>query len=297
MKIKLLFLLVLFSKILFSQVSGIVKDSLTQKPIPYVNIWLVNQNTGTTSDTNGRFHLPETASSAVLAFSSVGYKAKKANLQASCIVYLQSQMIDLPEFIITSSKEIKHLSVGQFQKSDIFSLFACGTAPWIVARYFPYSSQYNETPLIQSLKLLTRSQVKNASFNIRFYEVNEDGSPGNFLYDRNILGVVKKGKSLTFVDLSPYNICIPNKGIFIAVEWLLTEENKYEYTYTMPGSKKRNKGIRYEPAFGSIPCNTNNNSWIYSQGIWKNAWWKNKNRKTGTMENYSQLAVELLLTN
>jgi CarboxypepD_reg-like domain len=38
-----------------AQIKGVVEDSLTGKPIPYVNIWVENENIGTTSEENGTF--------------------------------------------------------------------------------------------------------------------------------------------------------------------------------------------------------------------------------------------------
>ena len=34
----------------FSQLKGVVKDSISGQPIPYVNIWVENENIGTTSE-------------------------------------------------------------------------------------------------------------------------------------------------------------------------------------------------------------------------------------------------------
>ena len=44
------FVLILISQFTFSQIRGVVKDSLTGNPIPYVNIWVENENIGTTSE-------------------------------------------------------------------------------------------------------------------------------------------------------------------------------------------------------------------------------------------------------
>jgi len=45
--------IVLFFFITFSlsaQIKGVVKDSLSGEPIPYVNIWVENETIGTTSE-------------------------------------------------------------------------------------------------------------------------------------------------------------------------------------------------------------------------------------------------------
>lgn len=39
-----------------AQQKGIVKDSISKQPIPYVNISVENENIGTTSEENGAFY-------------------------------------------------------------------------------------------------------------------------------------------------------------------------------------------------------------------------------------------------
>ena len=54
---------------LSAQVKGIVKDNSTGEPIPFVNIWVENENIGTTTEINGTFSI------------NVKEKDKKLNLE------------------------------------------------------------------------------------------------------------------------------------------------------------------------------------------------------------------------
>jgi hypothetical protein len=54
-------------------IQGMVADSTTFSPLPYVNVILKNKNRGTISDTQGKFRLVA-ATSDTLVFSFVGYK-------------------------------------------------------------------------------------------------------------------------------------------------------------------------------------------------------------------------------
>ena len=47
----------LFSTSLSAQIKGVVKDSITKEPIPYVSIWVENKDIGTTTDEKGYFLL------------------------------------------------------------------------------------------------------------------------------------------------------------------------------------------------------------------------------------------------
>ena len=62
---------------LSAQIKGVVKDSISGEPIPYVNIWVENETIGTTSETNGNFSL-DIKEEKVLVFSALGYEVKKA---------------------------------------------------------------------------------------------------------------------------------------------------------------------------------------------------------------------------
>ena len=57
MKLKLLFILTLSYTFAIGQISGIVKDSISNKVIPYVNIWVEGEEIGTSSDEAGQFFL------------------------------------------------------------------------------------------------------------------------------------------------------------------------------------------------------------------------------------------------
>lgn len=168
--------------------------------------------------------------------------------------------------------------------------------PWIVARLFPYQPEYIKTPFLKTIKVFTRNQLPNAKFIIRLYSINEKGEPENYIFDKKIIGIAKKGRKITAVDLSAYSIPFPKNGFFIAVEWLIIDDNKREITYTLEGTKKKINDVRYEPIFGAIPGNSNENSWVFRKGKWVK--FDIQNRIPEHDKNkYSLLAIELILSN
>jgi len=268
----------------------------TKEKIPYVNIWVENENIGTTSNENGEFEL-KIDSSKIILFSAIGFETKKISSDSiKNILELKPLVTELDEIIINSKKLSQELTVGKFKKSKINHYFGCGIKPWITARYFKYKDKYDKTPYLKKISLLTKSDVKNSKFNIRLYSVNEKGEPENYIYDQNIIGIAKKGKKTTEIDISKLNIEFPESGFFIAIEWLIIEENKHEYKYTMEGSRKKLEGISYEPAIGTIPAETDENSWIFNQGKWRKVW-KNVGTSKKFEQKYSLMAIELTLTN
>jgi len=274
----------------------VIIDSETKEKIPFVNIWVENENIGTTSNEKGEFEL-EISSTKIILFSAIGFETKKISSDSiKNILELKPMTTELDEVIINSKKLTQELIVGKFKKSKINYYFGCGIKPWITARFFKYKEKYDKTPFLKKIRLLTRSDVKNSKFNIRLYSVNENGEPDNYIYDQNIIGIAKKGKKTTEIDVSKLNIKFPENGFFIAIEWLIIEENKYEYKYTMEGSRKKLEGISYEPAIGTVPAETAENSWIFNQGKWKKVW-KNVGTIKKYKEKYSLMAIELTLTN
>ena len=69
----LFFLFVSFS--LTAQIRGVVKDSISGEPIPFVNIWVENETVGTTSEADGTFFL-QASKEKNIVISVLGYERK-----------------------------------------------------------------------------------------------------------------------------------------------------------------------------------------------------------------------------
>ena len=234
----------------------------------------------------------------IIVFSAIGFETRKLRSDSiKGFVILNSLVTELDEVAITPNRENLKLTIGAFKKSRIHNYFACSTNPWIVARYFPYEEAYSNTRFLDKLRIFTRSDIKDSKFSIRLYSRNEKGEPKGYIYDKNIFGVARKGKKITEIDLSDLNIVFPEKGFFVAMEWLVIDENKHEYIYTELSSNEKRDGISYEPAIGAVPTDTDENSWIFHRGKWSKVW-KNESYISSRYSNkYSQLAIELTLTN
>ena len=101
---KRLFLaLILVGFSLSAQIKGVVKDSLTGKPIPYVNIWVENENIGSTSEENGTFFINTTTNGKKLIFSTLGYEKKIIKASQVAEVYLKPTSYTLDEVVISKS--------------------------------------------------------------------------------------------------------------------------------------------------------------------------------------------------
>jgi hypothetical protein len=297
MKIVKTISILIISQTGFSQLKSVVIDSVSNEKIPYVNIWIQNKNFGTTSNFNGEFQLSCNNSDTII-FSAIGYERKKiCSDSIPKIICLIPIIVELKEVLVLGYKEKLYLKIGEFKKSKIHNFFACGINPWIVARYFPNDTSYTKTKYLNKLRFLTKSHLDNSKFYVRLYKATEGGEPGDFLFNEPIMGIAKKGKHITELDLSDLNLKFPEHGLFIAIEWLIIEENKYEFNYSEDGSNKKNFGVSYDPQIGVIPAETSENSWIYVQGKWIEIIQNDSNSMKNYREKYNLMSIELELRN
>ncbi len=285
-----------------AQIKGMIQDSATKQPIPYVNIWVEGENSGTTADENGNFSLPETAASKSIVFSAVGYG--KNTISASDVsgtVYLKAQAIALSEVVIESRKNAEEITIGSLKKAQKNSFFGnMGNYPWIYANFFEYKPEYASVPYLKAIRIITDAKHNGSSFNVRLYSAGPKGEPGDFLYDENIISMPKKGIRNHIVDLSGLNIPFPENGFFIALEWLIIESNKYEVIIQSRSDESGNterlnqkdyeKFFSYTPSFGLTYADEEIATWTYINGKWSK---KNKGNSKGG----GGLAMELILTN
>ena len=102
----ILFFLVV-SQFALSQIKGVVKDSISGQPIPYVNIWVENETIGTTSEIDGSFSL-DIKEEKLLVFSALGYESKKSSSKNE-IILLKSKVFELNEVVIEQPKFKKEI--------------------------------------------------------------------------------------------------------------------------------------------------------------------------------------------
>jgi hypothetical protein len=74
-------------------------------------------------------------------------------------------------------------------------------------------------------------------------------------------------RNFSKVDISKFNIRIPKDGIFVAVEWLIIEENTYDWvTYNQLKIKKTE--TKYGPILGAN-YHQESYTWLYWAGNWE----------------------------
>lgn len=268
----------------FAQIKAVIIDSETKQPIPLVSIWVVGEDKGTTANEQGYFELKETDITKTLLFSAVGYgdvNIKIADLQSRVI--MSPKAIELDEIVIATRKNKTFRTVNALEDEDETYFASSSTVtPRMNARLIPNRKEYAATPFIKDVTFITVGRTPNPKFNLRLYSVAEDGAPGELLYDKNLICTVKKGRRITTIDLSSYNIRMPEKGFFVAIEWLIIDSNRYDLVSLKYGKaldrKDKHYNIHYDPPFKCAYTDKLSSQWLYEKGAWTNKYQKHDNR-------------------
>ncbi len=276
-----------------AQIKGIVKDSLTNQPIPFVNIWVENENSGTTSDEKGVFKI-SASEGKILVFSSVGFEVKKVTVKDGEEVVLSPISYRLKEVVISNIKNEKEIEIGEAKRIHHRQL--SGDKPWIYGKLFRYDSICATYPFVKKIVFFSDSDLKTAKLKIRIFEFN-DTIPTNDLLNEDLIVNVKKGMRKNIIDVSQYNLRFPEKGIVIGLEWMIIEENKFYFEYNDPKQKDLVKMESYAPSL-VVNYSKEENSFNYSQGKWVRAKIFASDKKDKKWFNTVMLpAVNLILTN
>lgn len=289
MKIRLIFWILISCSISsFSQVKGIVLDSISGEPIPYVSIWVENENFGTTSEENGEFSIHITSKSSRLLFNVLGYEKKTLPLSESKIVKLKPTSIELNEVIISKKLETKKLEIGKTSNA-IFEAFPNG--PKFDLKFFPYLPSYKKTRYIKYVTLQTDSKIDNAILKLHFYTINSEGLPGEDLLVKDFIVTLRKGVFKHQIDISNLNLTMPKNGLFVGFEKLMIEQNRTEQNYFDKNSNTYQTQKLYFPfiLYGYVESNF---KYTFTNGKWeKEALYNSEKNKI------YQPAINLILTN
>ena len=77
------------------------------------------------------------------------------------------------------------------------------------------------------------------------------------------------GYDYVSIDLSAFNIEIPQEGIYVGLEWLFVPSNWYMQTEVNPLTNKKEVEDRFAPTFrGVYSQNQNYKAMIYGMGEW-----------------------------
>lgn len=228
------FLLVPFA--LFSQKTYQFRliDQVSKQPIPYATIGLIQQNTGGSTDTDGKLTLTNIANpSDSILVSCLGYENKhfplaRLSFQNLNTIELESKVYTMQAVEIKSREfSTKTLVLGKFNQKDYLVGHLVSEYSQQAARKFTLEDA-QKGGLLRSVSYLVKRipPQQISTFRVRVYALDETtGKPGYDLLTTPIIRTVHENNEIIKVDLSSYRIVPPTSGFFVAFEWIKTKEN------------------------------------------------------------------------
>jgi CarboxypepD_reg-like domain len=208
-----------------AQLKGVVIDAETKKPIPYVNIGIVNKNVGTVSLEDGKFEilLDTKYDSDTIRFSSIGYdelsatvKEFRSPIARNHEVGLKPRTILLNEIVINSKPKkveaLGHVPKSRFTKAGFF-FNRLGHEIGTLFENTDASIQY-----LDSVQLNFVTCEYDSIF-IRLNVYSAEGEEIRNILPSNILLGMNRKKVLSrpIIDLSQFNLAI-GKKFLVSIE-------------------------------------------------------------------------------
>lgn len=255
MKRFILILLLLGGPPVFGQYTNIL-DSVSKTPVSYATISF-GDGRGTFAGAEGEFSFSKKKYADIdsIYISSIGYQEKGfATQNMPSTLYLAPQTNQLSEVVLTAPKR------GRFKKrklkptthTDYFSCWLPTVESEVAVLFNRYEGKSSKIaklllPINAEEEYRKKGNMKFSTlFRIQFYE-NDQGLPGlPVKYGDIVFRVSEKNDEIYELDLSNFNVFIPEKGLFAAIQVLgysdpdgkLLQTKKYNEVKTRRGIQK-----------------------------------------------------------
>ena len=222
---------------------GIVIDSMTNEPIGFVNIGVLENTNGTVSSENGKFELQLKGKESTIRFSCIGYQSQTFSAEALGKldkVFLKSTGYDIQAVKIKAKKFKKRKKVGTKVLTNINTI-AWGSSEF-TGLEIGVPIKIRKESLLKSAHFgVLKSSTANTRLRVNIYDF-KNGKVGENLMPENVFvyakDIVKDGK----VDLSHLNLVVGN-DVLLSLETI--EKDEAEGFYLIFGCGIRFSGNIY----------------------------------------------------
>ena len=225
-----------------AQVNGVVVDEQNH-PITYANVWNMDASAGATTKEDGSFKVEKATAKDEFVISAAGYETLFTPAVEGDTIKMKLTYKKAEGLVVYPEKTLHH-TIGNAHYENLY--FNPGNIPWIYVRYFENTPEIKQVQYIDKAIVYTRSIVNNATFKLRILKPDANGCPGEDLLMEPIIVSVKRGNKKNMIELLAYNIKLPKEGVFVGVEWLLTENNRLK-TQTYVKGELLFEDFRYAP--------------------------------------------------
>lgn len=276
--IVVLFLVINFSLQAQNEVvfEGYVYDAKTKDAIPYVNLSFLKTLKGTSTDEVGHFimDLPVHFLDKKVHISSLGYNdtiVVAKSIFNSKRVDMVEQSFELDEVFVVDKMGGSDV-LNPISSYRLTSGFSSSSTPWVLALYFPNIGAKKKVIDKITIFLNKNTYFKRSSsqFRVRVYDVDpKTKKPSIDLLRKSIVLEHNVDNDFVTIDLSAFNILIPDAGVYIGLEWLFVPSNWYKLKLKDRLTNKNEIEDRFAPTFGGVyTTNSNYRVMVYGMGQW-----------------------------
>lgn len=225
-------LIQLLSRCLFSQeivMDGLVIDEVSQKPIEFVNIGIIDKNQGTITNTKGKFYLavPIQFKNDSITISHINYHSLKIPIEnfSQQKISLNAKTVELAEVIILNKKK-KVRKIGVKSYNRLLSMRVMSENNDIVEAAQRIKIPTQEVK-VKAINFVLRkwSKINGVKVRINFYESLEK-TPQNQIVFKNIVEEIafEDKSDWIRIDLDEKDIYI-TQDFFVGIEFIPDFEN------------------------------------------------------------------------
>jgi hypothetical protein len=270
---KQLFLLLLTTLSLSAQIKGVVLDSISGKPIPYVGVFSSKPEFNFSTDKKGKFKADNFTKQDTLWFFTTGYEEKKITVED-----LSKKILLKP---ILNNQEKENIDMYNqkkqwidFQTNNTSSFKTTSSSSTILKAYFIEGINSSNKNIILdklSFKAVNLTQKENI-FKIRFFKADSLKKVGEEILTESIIVKMETSEkrepntiyhfyALKEIDFLDKEIQIPEEGFFIALESINIKQNQYNVFFN------ETNNILISPSINAT--NVVANVYSYIKGKWK----------------------------
>jgi hypothetical protein len=214
-----------FTGTLSSQKSETISilDRVTKEAVPFATVYNLNGKTGFYTSPNGEIKKSFLTDS--IEISCVGYYPQKVTIRTSTSIILLEPCFYKIDEVVINPKKYKSSTLGYYKNKVNPSLsFAQngGTEMAVMIK-----NDLKKEAVLK--KIIVALSVTGASrfnldfisvFRVNLYEINDQLLIGDIVNKCPLIFTSKDLMKKTELDVFNKNIVIPDKGVFVAIEWL-----------------------------------------------------------------------------
>lgn len=200
-----------------------VVDAKTKIGIPYYNV-ILNDNLLLISDSLGIANIDDSIIGKRILISCLGYIDSSIIISSNInLVELQNSTTQLQEVeIISSACEVKKQIVGCLSENLNGSYyFRKGAIVGLHVNARRVDFRKGNVVLLEKVSFfITDEGVSNSNFRIRVLAFDSTNTPSIDMLNDNVIANSGNRKGWVDVDVSKYNIRVPENGLIIGMEWI-----------------------------------------------------------------------------